>query len=157
LPQLEGLESVEDEANLIFCGFDNIVHAKGRIECVKNGLIEISCSDNSGMSGSPIISQEKVVGVYVEGPLIPGQRECVKILQRLWKQENPLEIMQDIRNLILFDSYFADAIFYQFVENFDLIGRSLAGVKLKKKLCELKRCELRLIELLRNCQVLSMK
>lgn len=84
-PQLEGSDStlIKKAAFSIFYGFNSKVYAKGRIESGRNRLIEISCSTTNGMSGSPIISEGKVIGVYVGGLHIPGQRECIKILQRL--------------------------------------------------------------------------
>ncbi|OMJ71450.1 hypothetical protein SteCoe_30333 [Stentor coeruleus] len=140
IPQLEALTQVEieNEARNIFCNFNNRVYAEGKIENIDNGIIEVSCSTTNGMSGSPIILNRKVVGVYVGGPPIPSQRECIKIIQRLERKENPCEIFEDVRNLVLFDTFFTDNIFKDIlkersVENFELYGRAIAGGLLTEK------------------------
>lgn len=134
VPQLYELSdsAIESEANSIFCDFTGKVYAVGNVENINNGIIEVSCSTTNGMSGSPIISNRKVIGVYVGGPPVQGQRECLKILQRLARRENPLEIFEDLRNLIFFDTFLITPIFGKFfsgsiVQDFYLYGRAMAG------------------------------
>lgn len=96
------------------------------------GIIEVSCSTTNGMSGSPIVSKKKVIGIYIGGSPVPGQRECVKIIQRLSKKEPWCEILEDLRNLIAFDKFFISPLFYELFNNplvkkFALLGKALSG------------------------------
>lgn len=138
-PQVEGTRQDEilKKANKFFCQFDKKVYAEGRIENENNGLIEVSCSTTNGMSGGPIICKKKCVGVYIGGPPVPGQRECLNIKRRLAQNDNPIEIMSDLRDLCKYDVHFSIPQFsrlldIKFVKDYYLIGKFKAGEKLTK-------------------------
>ncbi|OMJ70927.1 hypothetical protein SteCoe_30995 [Stentor coeruleus] len=140
LPQLQNLtfDEITNEANRIFCSFDKKVFAEGKIESENNGLIEISCSTTNGMSGSPIISEGKLVGVYTGGPPVPGQRESLKIIHRLSKNENPVEIFREIKDLENLDMHFIDPVFQEIINaptttKFGLLSKVMAGEVLTQK------------------------
>lgn len=134
LPQLVNNtdNEVYNEANRIFCYFDKKVFAEGKIESENNGLLEVSCSTTNGMSGSPIVSEGKFVGIYIGGPPVPGQRESLRIIHRLYKNENPTEIFRDIRDLINLDMNFMDPLFEDIINTevmnkFGLLSKAMAG------------------------------
>lgn len=137
LPQLENLsdQEVYNESKKIFCGFTRKVYAKGRVESENNGLIEISCSAAYGMSGSPIISGRKFIGIYTGGPPVPGQRDCMKILQQLDRNENPAKILRKLNGLTKYDMHYTIPLFSRLLNSsifrdFESIGKALAGEKL---------------------------
>lgn len=134
LPQLVNNigDEATNEANRIFCCFDKKVFAEGKIESENNGLLEVSCLTTNGMLGSPIISEGKFVGIYIGGPPVPGQRESLKIIHCLNKNENPIEIFRDIRDLLNLDMHFMDQLFEEIINTevmnkFGLLSKAMAG------------------------------
>jgi hypothetical protein len=113
IPQIDSSDQseLEKKANEIFCNFKGHVYSEGKVESDLNGIIEISCSTTNGMSGSPILIDKKVVGIYVGGPPNPGQRELVEILQRLSRKEDLRMILEDIDWLKKFDGLYNYNVF----------------------------------------------
>ena len=71
----------QNDSNLVtivegaFNKFNGIVHSQGSILSQNDELIDIACSTTNGMSGGPVIVNSEIIGVYVGGPPIIGQRE----------------------------------------------------------------------------------
>ena len=74
---------IQRKMNDIFHNFRGMIFSHGQVIHENDTLIEISCSTTSGMSGSPIVSQGKYLGIYVGGPAIPGQRELMLIISKV--------------------------------------------------------------------------
>lgn len=140
LPQLKGLSrrEIELKACRIFCNFDRKVYSEGEIKSENNGIIELACSTANGMSGSPIISQGCVVGIYVGGPPVPGQREVMKILQNLNKNESISDAIRDLEILRNYDRFFTVGLFSRILDSQDistikLIIKAQSEVKLSEE------------------------
>ena len=101
------LETIVEQA---FNSFHGIVHSEGEIIGMSETLIDISCSTTSGMSGGAVVSESEIVGVYVGGPPIEGQRE---LLQALHSVENDeiRTVYNNIQNFKDLDIHFTENIF----------------------------------------------
>ena len=111
------------DARRVFHDFSQLVHAGGKIKDANDCLVEVSCSTTSGMSGSPIIANEKVVGVYLGGPPLPGQKELFDIamlinnmeVERAWEELQKLAHFDSDYNAYPFDRLLTDATIQRFV------------------------------------------
>lgn len=111
---------------------------KGMLKILIVGLLKYSAQLLMACLGAQLFQIRKVIGIYVGGSPVPGQRECIKILQRLERKVNPCEIFEDIRGLIAFDTFFYNRIYDKLfsepiVQRFCLYGRVMAGGVLTKK------------------------
>lgn len=87
----------------IFIDTSKVIVVPGNIEWLGN-IIEVSCSTCSSMSGSPLISNNSIIGVFVGGPALKGQRELFKAAKELasdnlvesWKLFNDFFNYQDL-------------------------------------------------------------
>lgn len=68
-------------ANEIFNNFTGIVFSHGALINYNENLLEVSCSTTNGMSGSPIVSEGRYIGIYVGGPALPGQKELLDAIK----------------------------------------------------------------------------
>ena len=66
----------------IFNDTSKVIVTPGNIKW-SGSIIEVSCSTCSGMSGSPLISNNSIIGVFVGGPTLKGQRELFKAAKEL--------------------------------------------------------------------------
>ena len=64
-----------------FHNFEHLVYSSGNIVGKSDSLIDIYCASTNGMSGGPIIANNKIVGVYLGGPPLPGQYHLYYINQ----------------------------------------------------------------------------
>lgn len=82
---IPNLNQTNDElANIIsviFNNFSGIAFSHGSVIDENGTILEIDCSTTCGMSGSPIVSHGKYIGVYVGGPALPGQKELIDIIK----------------------------------------------------------------------------
>jgi hypothetical protein len=106
--------TVKDQVKSAFYYGQELIISEGQAR-ESNDLIEISCSSYVGMSGSPIISSNKIQGVFVGGPPMPGQIEALQI-SRLIENECPLEANTLLQDCIVFDQYYNKPLFYKIYE-----------------------------------------
>ena len=101
------LETIVTQA---FNEFEGIVHSEGEIIGMSESLIDISCSTTSGMSGGAVVSGSEIVGVYVGGPPIEGQRELLQALHAV-ENDNIPTVYNNIQNFKDLDIHFTEKIF----------------------------------------------
>jgi hypothetical protein len=95
-----------------------LTFSHGQVLHESNTLIEVSCSTACLMSGAPIISQGKFLGIYVGGPPLPGQRELMRIISHLRKQEFE-EVSRLVDDLKAFDYLYENSIVKEFRGNYE--------------------------------------
>ena len=101
------LETIVEQA---FNSFHGIVHSEGEIIGMSETLIDISCSTTSGMSGGAVVSGGEIVGVYVGGPPIEGQRDLVQALHAV-ENDDIATVYNNIQHFKDLDIYFTEKIF----------------------------------------------
>jgi Trypsin-like peptidase domain len=122
------LEATKTQVKTAFYNFDKLICSEGTYK--ESGyLLEITCSTYSGMSGSPILSSNKLVGVFCGGPPMPGQREALQVCS-LIHQKRGLEAYRILESCIIYDSYYTDRIFHKIFE--DIHTKLLICIILKK-------------------------
>ena len=60
-----------------------LICSPGKIKYSRS-IVEVTASSSSGMSGSPVISGDIIIGVFVGGPSLKGQRELYKAAKELY-------------------------------------------------------------------------
>ena len=69
-------EKIKKEVNIAFNNFKSLVYSDGIIVAQTENLIAINCAGTNGMSGGPILrkfpDRNKLIGIYVGGPPLPG-------------------------------------------------------------------------------------
>jgi hypothetical protein len=127
---------LESEIRKIFNDFVGIVYSHGKIVEQNNEIVEISCSTTSGMSGSPIISEGKYIGVYVGGPALPGQRELIDSISNA-REGNYCEALKILKSLKKLKNFYQGNIFFTFLgQNIELVkvfAKNDAGKPLKSR------------------------
>ena len=78
-PQHSKSPSFKNLIKRAFNNFTGLVYSSGQVINKNNEVIEIDCSTTNGMSGSPIVHNEEIIGIYVGGPPIICQRELFQI------------------------------------------------------------------------------
>jgi Trypsin-like peptidase domain len=109
-PQSNDSSYTESKVMEAFKRFKSLVYSEGKISNMNTNLIEIQCSTTSGMSGSPVISNGKIVGVYVGGPPLPGQRELYLIILKINSTIDEIEI-SEFQDLLKYDQYYNNTPF----------------------------------------------
>ena len=74
-------DELEKEMNKVFHNFNSIVYSVGSIIDSSDSLLDINCASVNGMSGGPVITSNKIIGVYVGGPPLYGQYQLYLINQ----------------------------------------------------------------------------
>ena len=64
---------IVDEMNKAFHNFSHLVYTTGRIINCSQELIDVDCAGVNGMSGSPIMWENKLVGLYVQDHTYQGK------------------------------------------------------------------------------------
>jgi Trypsin len=101
--------NAKQEIRAAFYEGEELICSEGQGKKVDN-LIEIYCSSYSGMSGSPILCNNKLIGVFLGGPPMPGQFQALS-LAKLIKEEKPLEFYELLENSIKFDDHYSEPLF----------------------------------------------
>ena len=101
-------ESPETAIEVLFNGFKGPVKSEGLVlnEGDEIHLLEINCSATNGMSGSPVLVNQKLAGVYVGGPPVRGQNALYKLYKGLL-EENYLYVLDKLnrkRDSLVFDA-----------------------------------------------------
>ena len=109
-PEGKNCRDLETIVTQAFNDFDSIVHSEGEIIGMSETLIDISCSTTSGMSGGAVVSGGEVVGVYVGGPPIEGQRDLVQALHAV-ENDDIATVYNNIQHFKDLDIYFTEKIF----------------------------------------------
>ena len=108
-PQLRGSTSKEllKEINKAFHNFESLVYSDEKIIGMTNCLLDINCAATNGMSGGPIFSAEtnKIVGIYVGGPPLPGQHQLY-IVSQLIQQGQYAEALHRLNIIMIENSEF---------------------------------------------------
>ena len=95
-------EEINREVNIAFNNFKSLVYSDGVIVALTENLIDIDCAGTNGMSGGPILrklpDRNKLIGIYVGGPPLPGQYQLFLINQRL-RLEEYSEVFSSLVNL----------------------------------------------------------
>ena len=95
-------EKIKREVNIAFNNFKSLVYSDGIIVAQTENLIAINCAGTNGMSGGPILrkfpDRNKLIGIYVGGPPLPGQHQLFLINQRL-RLEEYSEVFSSLINL----------------------------------------------------------
>lgn len=105
---------INEISRKIFNKHKGLVHSYGSVINENETLVEISCSTTNGMSGSPIISQGKYIGVYVGGQALPGQKELVDVM-KLVVEGNYDQAMQVLKSMICYDKFYEYEAFKNFI------------------------------------------
>jgi hypothetical protein len=103
-------------ADDIFCKFTGLIFSHGIVINENETFVEISCSTTSGMSGSPIISQGKYIGLYVGGPVLPGQKELVDSMKLVIAGEYA-QAISVLKSTVCYNSYYDFDIFSRYLES----------------------------------------
>ena len=103
------LEAAKNQVKEAFFHFEKLVCSEGLVNQTGH-LIEISASTYSGMSGSPIVVNNKLIGLFCGGPPLPGQREAL-LLARMIKADQALEGYYLLQNCIQYDIHYKTPIF----------------------------------------------
>ena len=111
------LEVAKNKVKEAFFNFDTLVCSEGSIKQTGH-LIEISASAYSGMSGSPIVVNNKLIGIFCGGPPLPGQREAL-LLARMIEADQGLEGYYLLQKCIQYDSHYKTPIFTDIANNFE--------------------------------------
>ena len=105
-PQHSSIPNFRNVIKRAFNNFEGLVYSSGRVNNRNNEVIEIDCSTTNGMSGSPIVRNEEIIGIYVGGPPIIGQRELFQIYRKL-NSELILDAFNQLKSLKLYHQYFS--------------------------------------------------
>ena len=70
----------------IFHGGNQLICSLGKVKYCGD-LLELTCTMMNGMSGSPVVSNNKIVGLSLGGPVLPGQHELTKSAQLINKND----------------------------------------------------------------------
>jgi hypothetical protein len=80
----------EDEAKKrmirIFHSPSELIVSEGCV-VASNQFLEINCSTCSGLSGSPLFSNNKLIGIFCGGPPLPGQKELFNAVMCLHEEK----------------------------------------------------------------------
>ena len=82
-PYTNDEQTAIDNLKEIFNDSKQIICTPGKIKWAES-IIEVTSSSSFGMSGSPVISENLIVGVFVGGPALKGQRELYKAAKALY-------------------------------------------------------------------------
>ena len=77
-------------------------------------VVELTASTSVGMSGGPIISNDVLLGVYVGGPPLPGQREAYQVVELLG-QNKIMESWELLKSCVRFDCHLNKEVFRSFI------------------------------------------
>ena len=83
-PLLRGDDDIIRRDEMIkkaFHYFKHLVYSNGNIIGRSDSLIDINCAGTNGMSGGPVFADNKIIGVYLGGPPLPGQYQLYYINQ----------------------------------------------------------------------------
>ena len=111
------LETAKNEVKKAFFNFETLVCSEGVVNQAGH-LIEITASTYSGMSGSPIVVNNKLIGLFCGGPPLPGQREAL-LIARMIEEDKGLQAYHLLQQCIQYDIYYKTPIFMNFANNFD--------------------------------------
>ena len=103
-PQGKNLANLEEIFNQAFQNFNGLVHSEGTVYGMNNSLLEVACSNTSGMSGSPVIIDSKFAGIYLGGPPLIVQRIILKAIE-LIDSNQVSQAMQTIEILRRYDYF----------------------------------------------------
>ena len=125
---------IENKMYCIFHKFKRMVFSHGQVVHENDTLIEISCSTTSGMSGSPIVSQGKYLGIYVGGPALAGQRELMLIINKVHEGKFG-EVFSLIDSLAAYDHLYELPVFSAYIRKFEvhivyILGKIEMGIEL---------------------------
>ena len=116
--------------NEAFHNFEHLVYSRGHIVGKSEAIIDINCASTNGMSGGPIVANNKIVGVYLGGPPLPGQYQlyCVNQLVRANRFAEAFSALRAIQGSI--------AKFYRKIEYVEELERilficAITSVKIK--------------------------
>jgi hypothetical protein len=107
--------NAKKEIRAAFYEGEELICSEGQGKKVDN-LIEIYCSSYSGMSGSPILCNNKLIGVFLGGPPLPGQFQALS-LAKLINEEKPLEAYELLENCIKLDDHYSEQLFNDVYNN----------------------------------------
>lgn len=100
----------------IFNRFSGIVFSHGSVIDHNTALLEVDCSTTCGMSGSPIISNGKCIGVYVGGPALPGQKELIDIIRSIGANKF-YKAFQIMKSIIRYEQFYEEKIFNELISS----------------------------------------
>ena len=103
-----------------FKGFKGIVYSSGEITNKNQGLLEVHYSTINGISSSPVVCNSTVVGVYLGGPPLHGQRELLK-LGMMVNCDKIEEAYQDSKILNVYAKEYSQAPFASLLKGFKII------------------------------------
>jgi Trypsin-like peptidase domain len=83
LPQYSQLPDLKNVVKKAFNNFNGLVYSSGKVLNMNENIIEIDCSTTNGMSGSPIIRNHELIGVYLGGPPVIGQRRLFELYRKV--------------------------------------------------------------------------
>ena len=112
------METTRNQVKAAFYNFNQLVCSEGTF-IESNYLLEVTSSTYVGMSGSPIVSNNKLIGIFCGGPPMPGQREVLLIAAFLLK-DNPIEAYNGLKSCIPYDIYYTEPIFQNLLDNFSV-------------------------------------
>jgi hypothetical protein len=81
-PYTEDEDEAKKRMTQIFHSPSELIVSEGHLISIHQ-FLEINCSACTGLSGSPIISNNKLIGIFCGGPPLPGQKELFNSLKCL--------------------------------------------------------------------------
>ena len=107
----------------IFIETDKVIVSQGHIKWLGT-IVEVACSTCSGMSGSPVIYNNSIIGVFVGGPALKGQRELFRAAKELFSN-NIIDSFNHFNNFLRYrDLYQPDTIIDELCDFYSLILKS---------------------------------
>ena len=85
-PYTNDEQTAIDNLKEIFNDSKKLICTPGKIKYAES-IIEVTSSSSSGMSGSPVISENMIIGVFVGGPALKGQRALYKAAKALYHND----------------------------------------------------------------------
>ena len=122
-PYTNDVQTAIDNLKQIFNEPFQLICTPGKIKFA-GSLIEVTSSSSSGMSGSPVISENMIIGVFVGGPALKGQRELYKAAKALYCDDIKSSWNAYEEYLTFNDLYENDvtSIHWHYSEMFKLLG-----------------------------------
>ena len=106
-PSANNVQEARKSLDEIFTITSEIIVSQGHIKW-SGTVIEVACSACPGMSGSPVIYNNSIIGVLVGGPALKGQRELFMAAKELCSN-NIIDSLSHFNNFLRYkDLYHSD-------------------------------------------------